>query len=319
MAYNYFDFSLDRIRLSGQTVSADDLYARSSFNAYGDIAFPRGENLMPGGRDASAPVSLDGLTNDAFFAMMADFTEKARERGADVFFAFPPVNEGAVVYTAEEEAAFLAALTERLSCPVLGTPRDTTYAAGYFYNTNYHPNDAGAVLHTATVIGLLKRALGDGSPTDIAVPDPPAVEEPITGEDGNARFFTVTEIGGNLLLSGTTDEGRAQTALTLPLFVGGRRVAGVLSGCFAGCDRLTEVTVPDGYRTFEAGCFAAPALGTIRIGIRDPGRTGIPNAGLFDGTPEGLRVVIPADRYAAFVSNYSWRVYRRYFVKEGEE
>ena len=119
MACRWFKFALERKRLEGESVPDGILYARSSFNEYGDISFPREGNIMAGGFDASQPVKLDGLRNDAFFASVNDFIRAAEKKGAKVWFGFSPVNDAAVRYTAEEAAAFEAYLSEQLPGRVL--------------------------------------------------------------------------------------------------------------------------------------------------------------------------------------------------------
>ena len=47
MAYNYFDFLFNKIRISGEAgVSSNELYSRTSFNLYGDLSYPRKGNIM---------------------------------------------------------------------------------------------------------------------------------------------------------------------------------------------------------------------------------------------------------------------------------
>ena len=65
----YLPFLIGKIKNSGSGSSFDgSVYARSSFNEYGDIFIDRPVNVMAGGADASSPVSLDGLDGETFTA-----------------------------------------------------------------------------------------------------------------------------------------------------------------------------------------------------------------------------------------------------------
>ena len=351
MACRWFKFALERKRLEGESVPDGTLYARSSFNEYGDISFPREGNIMAGGFDASQPVKLDGLRNDAFFASVNDFIRAAEKKGAKVWFGFSPVNDAAVRYTAEEAAAFEAYLSEQLPGRVLGTLADSTYEAALFYNTNYHLNDAGAAVHTETLIRLLKEAgVAPDDPTpppasseaeestpsssestsspaesstaaETSAADSSSAESESTASDEplpydpNERFVNIRDIGGSLYVTGLTEEGAALEELTLPVSFDGRSVLGIAEFALES-SALKSLIIPGNYRFFASFIFDCPNLTRIELGLAAPSASSIPMEGLFDGCGDGLKVLVPAESYASFLSDYNWRRYRDFLVTE---
>ena len=321
MAYNYMQYLYEKIRVSGsEGVPETELYSRTSFDRYGDIAYPREGNVMAGGYDKSQLVTLDFDTAD-FVAYVNEYAAKLRKKGVSLYFAFSPTNAAAVAYDAEESAAFLARIEEAVDCPILGTIEDFTYDQGYFYNTNYHLNDKGAVLHTVRLIDALKSALGIDTPTNIVVPtldEGKQAETPVTGDvDPNEGYFTARNMGGAYYLTSIRPEFRDSTSLTLPVTVDGNPIVGIDGYCFAGCGALETLTIPENYRIFEVDCFAGcDNLSVIYLDVTSPGTTVIPTSGLFDGTAASLKVYVKAEAYTAYLSNYTWSTYKKYLEKQ---
>ena len=356
MACRWFKFALARKQLEGESVPDGIRYARSSFNEYGDIAFPRTENIMAGGFDTSQPVKLDELRNDAFFAYVKSFISAAEKKGASVFFTFSPVNAAAVRYVDAEACDFESYLNDQLPGHVLGHLLDMTYDAALFYNTNYHLNESGAARHTETLIRLLKEADVGGedhpqppaSSSAAADKTTPAASEtfPSSSEssaaaetpadettsaipestpeseslpyDPNESFVIIREIGGSLYISGLSEEGRQQESLTLPERYEGRRITGISEGALAS-DVLKELTIPGNYRIFDSYIFEdCPLLSRIRLDLKEPSSSSIPMKGLFEGCAKELKVYVPDENYAAYLSDYNWRIYSGFLHRQSE-
>jgi hypothetical protein len=320
MAYHYFAFLWNKWSVRNAEGAAEgELYARSSFNEYGDLSYPRKENMMPGGYDKSQPVTLFDLYNEAFFTDMAAYVQAVRARGAEVYFAFSPINAAAARFTPEEAAAFERYVGERLGCTVLGSLADAAYEPGYFYDTNFHLNDTGAILHTVRLIDLLKEQLGIDTPTMIEIPPLPRADDggdtPPEPGDPEELMFLVKDIGGALYLTAVKDEYKNETAIRLPERCDGRPIAGLTSGFLSGCERLTELEIPACYTLFDTGIFAGcPALEKVYLGLAEPSRSFVPAEGLMDGASAAVKLYIPAARINKFRGNYTWRNYKDYFV-----
>ncbi len=321
MAFNYFDFLWRKWRArNAEDVAEGELYARSSLNEYGDLAYPREGNVMPGGFDKSQPITLSGLCDEAFFAELADYVRAVRARGAEVYFAFSPTNAAAADFTAEEAEAFEACVAEKTGCTVLGSIADATYESGYFYDTNFHLNDTGAILHTVRLIGLLKEQLGIDTPTEIEIPplpEPNGGDRPAEPGAPQEIMFEVSDVGGTLYLTAIKDEYKGETKLRLPEQYDGRPIAGLTSGFLSGCEKLTELEIPACYSFFDTGLFAGcPALEKVSLELTEPSRAFVPVEGLMDGASPTARLYIPAAAINKFRSNYSWSNYKDYFVSD---
>lgn len=316
MAYNYFDFLFNKIRISGEAgVGPNELYSRTSFNVYGDLSYPRKGNIMAGGYDKSQPITLD-ILNDEFLQYVRQYVDYLNKMCVDVYFTFSPTNALSADFTEEEAKAFEDKLAGALNCKVLGSVKAFTYDAQYFYNTNYHLNDRGAILNTKNIIELLKAEFGIDTPTEIVIPEPEEGADIIAGEDENEKYFYAEERGGTLYLTGVREGCRDMIALTLPKTYGGKAVSAIAGGCFKGCANLKKLTIPDNYRMFDSGIFEGCAsLNEIYLETENPGTTSIPDSGLFDGAAADLKVYVKPAEYTAFLSNYTWERYRKWIYK----
>ncbi|MBO5789610.1 MAG: hypothetical protein J6R40_00455 [Clostridia bacterium] len=163
--------------LFGEMPDPQGVYNSGNFNEWGDIdpeKFPRQENTMAGGYDKNNPTKLHESTYDpAFVDYLNEYIGKAEKKGATVFYGFCPLNESAIdlsLASAGETAAdkrealsqsVMAYLEDALDCPVLAAPN--FYGDIYFYDSNFHLNDAGVKLHTAYYIDSLKEALEEAA------------------------------------------------------------------------------------------------------------------------------------------------------------
>ena len=162
-----------RYFLQGSPIPGD-IYARSSFNAYCDIDSPlRSANTMPGGFDPTQPISFaPEVLDEDFAATLNAFAARAAERGAKVYFRFAPMNRSALDGT--DPDAFYDHLRTHLHFPILGDPNRSILDSGWFFDTNFHLNAAGAVYFTRGLLDDLKILLGDTTPNPIELPAIPA-------------------------------------------------------------------------------------------------------------------------------------------------
>lgn len=341
-----FGFASDKLSYiqSGTRSRGSGIYDARYFNEYGDMDgtldldgdgegdFPREVNILPRYFDENKRIALDGTLADAeFLDYLADFRDLCHRRGASFYYAYAPMNALAMTYApdSEETAAFSAALTEALGrdC-VLGKPADYVYEAGYFYDSNYHLNEAGAVMHTVQLLDDLLFAREDYT-TPLPVP-PTAPELPVHNvtyegaDDENCVYFTfefATEYDAALGLerelgyriTGLTDLGKAQTTLTVPVNYGGYRVTLLGASALAGgsCrtlvlpDKLNALAEGDGIVfTFERGSFeGASALRRLDMYVDNPKCVQPPNLA---GVRTPLPVHVKADSYFLYDSDYYW-------------
>ena len=138
-----------RYTLTGDPPQGTGAYARSAFDEYGDIAYAgRTHNEMPGGADTNMPVSFaESVISAGFIDALNGYADACRKKGAQVYYRFCPVN-GAAVEDGADIDAYYDFLREELSFPILGDPHRSVLEREWFYDTNFHLNEAGAQLNT---------------------------------------------------------------------------------------------------------------------------------------------------------------------------
>lgn len=296
--------------LQGQPPQPEGVYRRDSFNEKGDVSSPLcARNEMPGGFDAATPIRFDGdMVTEEFAQRVRDYAQAVSAAGAVLWYAPCPMN-GAAVEGVENIDGFYAALQEKLEIPLTGDPHDFILEAGWFYDTNFHPNSSGKTVYTKALIRAVKAMLGDSSPTDIPLPEMPELAEPgiWAGDDGDGSCFTYGEQGGALTITGLTGEGLERTTLTVPAAWEGKPVSAIGPDAFSGAEDLQKITIQPSVRTISGGAFdGCAALEQIVMQSARPSACRV-GQGLLDGTP--AKIYVPGDALSAYRTDYFWSVY----------
>lgn len=138
--------------------SYPDPYARTSYNAYGDIDahwkldYPSERNRNLEELDLGDLEYANEVIED-----INEFAAIAEERGAKVYFLFPDVTEKSYADFGDEMNRLAAKLEAELNVPLLNRPADAVQVEAHFYDTPYHLMQAGAEDRTARLIAALKR------------------------------------------------------------------------------------------------------------------------------------------------------------------
>ena len=297
--------------VQGEPPRPQGVYARYAFNERGDVASALcAQNEMPGGYDANTPIRFDpDMVAEEFALRVRDYARAVTEKGAVLWYGFCPMNAVAVEGTGEEIDAFYQALQETLGLPLAGDPHDFILDAGWFYDTNFHPNSSGKTVYTRELIRAVKAMLGDSSPTGVALPEMPpmAKAEQWTGDDRDGACFTYEERDGAMIVTGLTAQGMDRAALTVPSVWNGLPVSAIGTNAFAGAERLREVVIQRnirsiGDRAFD-GCAALERI-VLEQDVPSACRVG---QGLLEGTE--AKVYVPASALSAYRTDYFWSVY----------
>ena len=215
--------------------SPDGVYNSKNFNEYGDVVWERKENVMPLYYDPATEIDL---TSDIFEAEFIEYVNEyisfCESRGATVYFSYAPMNSLAVKdSSAVALSEFDSFVRESLDCEVISFIDSYVIEPGYFWDTNYHLNDAGVIYRTKTLIEdiLLTRV-------DITVPEAPPLPEAdvrFDGEDANAKYFVYEKMeNGALMIAGLSELGKAQNSLTVPLGADGYKITAIGADAFGG-------------------------------------------------------------------------------------
>lgn len=254
---------LDYIR-AGNAPNPDGVYNSKNFNEYGDLVFERKNNIMSLYYDPNVMINPDpSVISDDFVDYVNEYVKFCERRGADVYFGFSPMNRMGVREGADEESfkEFSKYLEKKLDCPIISNINDYVYDAGYFYDTNFHLNEAGVKAHTVNLTKDLLLELGIPTYVDEEIPEAPELPEidvRYFGEDENAKYFTYekTENGAYKII-GLSELGKTQKKLTLPLGYEAYKVMYVGDGAFSdGCAEEIILTVDTNIRAFSSFAFS---------------------------------------------------------------
>lgn len=293
--------------IQGGPPRPEGVYRRDAFNERGDVVSPLcGRNEMPGGYDATTPIRFDpDMVAEAFAQSVRDYAAAAEQAGATVWYAPCPMN-AAAVEAPEQIDEFYTALPERLGVPLAGDPRAFLLDAGWFYDTNFHPNASGKTVYTRQLIRAVKAMLGDSSPTDIPLP---ALPEPAgatgwTGDDRDGACFTYEEQAGVLAVTGLTAAGRCREALSVPSVWEGKPVSSIGPNAFTGAEDLLEVTIQPNIKAIDGRAFnGCAALERVIMQSSQPVSCRV-GQGLLDGTD--AKIYVPQTALSAYRTDYFW-------------
>lgn len=295
------------------------IYQRQNFNEYGDLCAERKQNIMTLGYDANHPISLTPeLFDEEFLSYLNAYIARAESRGATVLFSFCPLNRDALDQETTEQslADFYRFLCEKVKCPVISGLNTAIMDAGYFYDTNFHLNDAGVVVHTAALIDDIYRYEGRLDTHNIKLPavpdteDPDPSVDPIEDKDPWEQYFLYETYGKARAIVGVSEEGKALSALSLPKTADGLPVRILVKNALAGCQNLTDLTIGENLTLMEDGCFAgAPKLVRVHM-LRETCDELEAGDNLFEGAPSDLRILLYSDTsYFNFTAGYWWSVH----------
>lgn len=305
LAGNYVGFLQERaaIARSGDFPKPEGAYAKSSFEENGSMSFYRAGNIMALGWDTGAPVDLAAASISPDFAgQVNDHCRDARARGAEVYLSFSPVNRSALTGGPEEGAAsYFGACLDAFDCPVISDPNRYILDSGWFYDSNFHLNSAGAVLRTCLLAEDLLAQLGCYKELRFprpTMPEPAAQEVEETPDGGWFLFSPVDETGSGYLVSGLTEAGLAQSSLTVPSSFEGEPVVGLEPHALDGGERLEELRLPGTVESLPDGAFGG-CPGLTRLVLEHTGRLCRITEHTFEGAPQ-IKIYVPAGAYSLY-------------------
>ena len=321
-AFGRYAAAKARLFFAGDKPEGDGIYARASFNRYGDIACPgRDSNRMTGGYDPGTPVLFDpSLLTEKFISSVNAFSRSCRAKGAKLYFSFCPMNALAVSDAERSCAAeYAARLAGQLDCPVLGSPEDAILDAGWFLDTNFHLNEAGQIAYTARLAELIKEAIGDSSPVRIEVPEIPPLSEGIVydGDNRDEACFLYEPFADGYRITALSDAGKTRASLTVPALHKSLPVRNFDASVFAGNSVIRSVTIGRNITSIADSSFSGcGALKEIILVNPSPGTC---SAGqeLLEGT--AAVIAVPSASYSAYVTSYFWSPYASRLVKQDAE
>lgn len=262
---NYVSYLQERygIYTSGILPRVEGVYAKASFNERCDMTYDRAGNALALGYDTSALVDLAAVTIAEDFAEQVNsYCQAAEEAGAQVCLSFSPVNSTALVGDIEESvSSFFQLCNATFVCPVISDPNAYIMDSGWFYDSNFHLNSAGAVIRTCTLAEDILAWLGCYEEVAFDLPEMPdsiAESYASTVETSDYDFEAVSGQNGEVLgykVCGLTGTGLTKTELTVPAAYEGRPVVGFTDHALDGAAVLETLRLPASIESLPDGLF----------------------------------------------------------------
>ncbi len=333
----FYSYLIDKSSYAtgSKTMNLTGVYQHINFNDYGDIEYlERDENgelvydddgntvsLRTSNKMASLyqsdTISFDtSYLTDEFIEYINDYAEYVYEQGASIYYTYSPMNSLALEDNYSSNLTrFQKALSEKLDFNIISNPNTYIMDPLYFYDSNYHLNDAGAIYRTKYLIDDMYRDVFHSDKTcDIEIPDPPEVEVEDTGEhedSENADMFEYRETVLGLVITSVKEEYSTQTEITLPSYYQNTQIISVDEDAFSNCDSLTSIIVPETTNELRDGCFGNTAsLVSIKLISSDPNNTSVSfDGGMLDNTRDDLKIYVPKDSISSYQQDYFWSAY----------
>lgn len=307
----------------GEKPDPQGVYNAKNFDENGDLVYPRAHNTMRTYYDPNNMINLSAdILDDDFADYLNEYIRYCTSRGATVYFSYCPMNRMGLKSgtTDDTAAAFEDYLKEKIDCTFISSISDYIYDAEYFYDTNFHLNDVGSILHSVNLTKDILLELGIPKRVDEkipAAPKLPASDINWFGEDANTVYFEYekTEIGTYKIV-GLTELGKSQKTLTVPKGYDGRKVTAIGPSAFAG-GSVTKLVIPadTNVDTIMDGAFTgASSLSEMWCYVLDC-ESILPPAS-FEGTAASFKVHVPPE--STYNSGYYWAHRKLTFVFDAE-
>lgn len=299
--------------LTSEAPTYNDIYKSESFNKYGDIKKGlRPESTMV--RNYYDPNKLVSFTPDIlsedFEEYLNGYISECENRGATVLYAWCPVNSLAAHESVTDESLyeFSCSMEERINARFITDIKSAIIPPNYFYDTNFHLNDAGVILHTKNIIDALLLELGYTTRVTIEVPAPPelpASDVRYYDTDPNEIYFEYEQLAdGSYRIVGVKDEYKNMDTLTIPKGYDTFMVTEIGKSFLSGTE-ISKIIIPadTNVTTIMNGAFlGASSLKALEIQVMVAGSIIAPDT--FVGTHPDFVVYIPSG--SDYKTHYGW-------------
>ncbi len=324
MRGNYFAY-INEKKSFKEVLPGTGIYQRNNFNEYMDFEYiEEGESLRVQNQMAQRfdPTMLidysSALFDYEFFDYANDYNYYVNKQGAKMYFAFCPINALAITnYNEADITNFYWDLRAYLDFPVIGNPFDYHIAANYFFDSNFHLNDAGAILRTRILANDIYRdVLKKEIEASIAIPEVPKFPDVVMGEDSEeTKYFNYKENETGYTLTSIKTEYLHLDTIVLPKFLNGKTFNTIGTGCFEHSENLEILVLPKTITVLENGSFKNNhKLMSVKILYDDPTKIQVDYlGGVTEGVLEGFKILVPEHSRLNFMTDYYWSAYSAYF------
>ncbi len=291
----------------------DGIYSATSFDEYGDVVYPRPYNIMADKKDSSTHIAFDAdMISQSFTDYLNDFARYCVSKGAKIYYHFSPMNSLALQQdtTRLSIREYYTALQEKLLFYVIGNPNDCILQAEYFYDTNFHLNDSGAIAYTKLFIDDLKTVLKDTSVTHVNVPSCPKTPDmQYVGDDSQADLFIFEEYKENYIIADFAP-GVNTSHLILPTTYNNKSIIGYKDDLFINKEFIRTITIQPNIRFIKDNSFdGCSSLNALILDSKSPSSYSIGDNLM---SQYNFRILVPADALDTYKTDYNFKKYDRY-------
>lgn len=301
-------FSVEKYKYykKGEKPKIDDIYMRSSFDEYGDICSDLSiNNTMNDLYDKTSLISFDeSLLDDDFIKYINDYSSKINQKNAKMYYRFAPINSLGVT-NKEDIDKFYDLLDSKIKFDILGNPHDAIMNELWFYDTNYHLNNSGAIFNTSNLIKELKLILKDNSKTEIEIPEmpTPAEKEFIYQDDSDTEYFNIKELDEYCIVESLKDE---KESLIIPSTYNNKPVRQFSKDVFKNSS-VKKITIQDNITELYDGCFHG--IKEVILTNESPSKIKV-GYDLFSGSD--AKIYVKDNVLSKYKTNYTWSYYSNY-------
>lgn len=295
------------------SVNTGVVYNANAFNAHGDMKnADRKYNVMVGGYDSNNPITLDGdLYTDEFCFYVNDYYKEIKKVGASMYFTFAPMNRKSIEDLSQEKVeAYYSAIDEKLNFPIISNPNAYIMDSEWFYDSNFHLNEAGMTYRTIKLIEDLKNVLGVNTPVTVPIPEKPEIPQGDVVEGNNqfAEYFLYEEIEEGYTIVGLTEEGKGLTEIVIPASYQGKSIISFGKEVFSGNTNIKSITIQANIRTLIDRAFeGCTSLEKIYLQQLSPENIAV-GYQLLEGADHCF-IYVKQETATTYLNNYFWSVY----------
>lgn len=323
----YFNFVKEKDAIGDIIDPGETVYKRNNFNEYGDISYVdensnslRLQNEMSLHYDLSTIIKYndEAYTSD-FFDYINAYFKDISSKGASAYFSFCPVNDLCVSSRDDEIISFYWKIRDLFNYLVVGNPQEYILDSHYFYDTNFHLNDAGALYRTRLFINDIKRdILREKSIKAFDIPDIPDYKpEDEYKDNGYSSYFKYSKISGSYVISGVSDEHIDDSQLTTSTLFEGEAVKAISKNAFVGANNLETLIITSNIGMLENGSFnGAKKLKSIYLLQTIPSKIIVDyQKKLFEEPSDNIKIYVPKGTLSDYKTDYNWSNYIDYLME----
>ncbi len=304
-----YSFSQEKFKFTFQNKLdlGDTIYQKSSFEKHGDIKEGLANyNIMYDQVDPTMNITFDENFDENFLSYVNDFASYVRNKGAHMYYRFAPMNQKAI----KDESTldnYYEVLQDKLELDILGNPHDAILDSEWFYDTNFHLNDAGRIVNTKQLIKDIKLALDDTSRTEIEDPEKPVIPEDENTQDGDnsdVDCFTYEEKEDYYIITSLLNE---KEDIVVPYRYNGKKVIAFNADVFASHKGIKTIRIQDNIRyLYDYSFNGCSALERIYLDNLNPSSINV-SGNLLDGC--NADIYVPKEAYSKYIQSYVFGAY----------